>query len=62
MKVAVVGTGLMGMGIAQVFATHGDEVLMCIVTGKDPEGKKAKFAKGFTRLVQKGKMTQEEVD
>ena len=29
---------------------------------KDPEGKKAKFAKGFTRLVQKGKMTQEEVD
>ena len=62
MKVAVVGTGLMGMGIAQVFATHGDEVMMCIVTGKDPEGKKAKFAKGFTRLVQKGKMTQEEVD
>ena len=62
MKVAVVGTGLMGMGIAQVFAEHGDQVMMCIVTGKDPEGKKARFAKAFARPVQKGKMTQEQAD
>ncbi len=62
MKVAVVGTGLMGMGIAQVFATHGDQVFMCIVTGKDPEGKRAKFLKGFDRLIKRGKMTQEQVD
>jgi len=62
MKVAVVGTGLMGMGIAQVFATHGDEVLMCIVTGKDPEGKKAKFNKGIQKLADRGKITQERCD
>ena len=62
MKVAVVGTGTMGMGIAQVFATHGHEVALCIVTGKDPAGKKARFEKGIQRLVTKGKITQERCD
>ena len=62
MKVAVVGTGLMGMGVAQVFAEHGDDVAMCIVTGKDPEGKKAKFEKSIARLVKRGKITQERMD
>ena len=62
MKVAVVGTGTMGMGIAQVFATHGDEVAMCIVTGKDPEGKRARFNKGIQRMADKGKITQERCD
>lgn len=62
MKVAVVGTGLMGMGIAQVFAAHGDQVAMCIVTGKDPEKKQAKFSKNIQKLVAKGKMTQESCD
>ena len=59
MKVAIVGTGTMGMGIAQVFATHNDDVAMCIVTGKDPEGKRAKFNKGIQKLADKGKITQE---
>ncbi len=62
MKVAIVGTGLMGMGIAQVFAEHGDDVLMCIVTGKNPEGKREKFAKNIQRLVDRGKITQEHAD
>ncbi|MGP1349472.1 MAG: 3-hydroxyacyl-CoA dehydrogenase family protein [Stomatobaculum sp.] len=62
MKVAVVGTGLMGMGIAQVFAGHGDEVAMCIVTGKNPERKQAKFVKNIQKLADRGKMTQEECD
>ena len=62
MKVAVVGTGLMGMGVAQVFAEHGDDVKMCIVTGKDPEGKKAKFENSIARLVKRGKITQERMD
>ena len=62
MKVAVVGTGLMGMGIAQIFAGHGDDVAMCIVTGKDPEGKAAKFRKTYDRLIRKGRMTQEAAD
>jgi len=52
----------MGMGIAQVFATHGDEVALCIVTGKDPEGKRARFNKGIQRLADKGKITQERCD
>lgn len=62
MKVAVIGTGLMGMGIAQVFAAHNDEVAMCIVTGKDPEGKKAKFEKAIRKLSAKGKITEERAD
>ena len=62
MKVAVIGTGLMGMGIAQVFASHGHNVAMCIVTGKDPEGKRAKFVKPIQKLVNKGRMSQEEAD
>jgi 3-hydroxybutyryl-CoA dehydrogenase len=52
----------MGMGIAQVFATHNDDVAMCIVTGKDPEGKRAKFNKGIQKLADKGKITQERAD
>ncbi|MBQ5754080.1 MAG: 3-hydroxybutyryl-CoA dehydrogenase [Oscillospiraceae bacterium] len=62
MKVAVVGSGTMGMGIAQVFATHGDEVALCIVTGSDPAKKKARFDKGIQRLADKGKITQERCD
>ena len=62
MKVAIVGTGTMGMGIAQVFATHNDDVAMCIGTGKDPEGKRAKFNKGIQKLADKGKITQERAD
>ena len=62
MKVAVVGTGLMGMGVAQVFATHGDDVAMCIVTGKDPEGKRAKFNRNIQKLAARGKITQERCD
>ena len=62
MKVAVIGTGTMGMGIGQVFAEHGDDVRMCIVTGKDPAGKQAKFNKGVQRLADKGKITQERCD
>ncbi len=52
----------MGMGIAQVFAEHGDDVQMCIVTGKDPGSKKAKFAKNIQRLADRGKITQEHAD
>ena len=62
MKVAVIGTGTMGMGIGQVFAEHGDDVRMCIVTGKDPAGKQAKFNKSVQRLADKGKITQERCD
>ncbi len=62
MKVAVVGTGTMGMGIGQVFAQAGDTVAMCIVTGSDPAPKTEKFNKSIQRLVDKGKMEQAKCD
>lgn len=62
MKIAVVGTGTMGMGIGQVFATAGDEVAMCIVTGSPAEPKMEKFKKSIQRLVDKGKMEQATCD
>lgn len=62
MKVAIIGTGLMGMGIAQVFATHGDSVSMCVVTGSNYEKKEAKFRSNIQRLVNKGKLSQEACD
>ena len=62
MKVAIIGTGLMGMGIAQVFATHGDSVSMCVVTGSNYEKKEAKFRSNVQRLVSKGKLSQEACD
>ena len=52
----------MGMGIGQVFAQHGDEVAMCIVTGKDPAPKKERFDKNIQKLADKEKITQEEAD
>ena len=44
MKVAVIGAGTMGSGIAQVFAVHGDyEVILCDI--------KTEFCeKGFAKL------------
>lgn len=62
MKVAVVGTGTMGMGIGQVFAMAGDDVAMCIVTGSPAEPKKAKFDKTIAKLVEKGKIDQAKCD
>lgn len=62
MKVAVIGTGLMGMGIAQVFASHGDEVAMCVVTGTNYDKKRAKFSGTIQKLVTKGKISQERCD
>ena len=63
MKVGVIGAGTMGQGIAKAFAmTEGYEVALCDIKQEWAEGGKEKIAKGYAKLVAKGKMTQEAVD
>jgi len=63
MKVGVIGAGTMGQGIAKAFAqVEGYEVALCDIKQEWAEGGKDKIAKGYARLVEKGKMTQEKVD
>ncbi|MEA4816235.1 MAG: 3-hydroxyacyl-CoA dehydrogenase NAD-binding domain-containing protein [Lachnospiraceae bacterium] len=66
MKVGVIGSGVMGRGIAQLFAqTEGYEVVICEPVVKDilEYGKiKALFEKPIGKLVEKGKITQEDFD
>ena len=63
MKVGIIGAGAMGQGIAKAFAqTEGYEVALCDVKQEWAEGGKDKIAKGYAKLVEKGKMTQEAAD
>ena len=63
MKVGVIGAGTMGQGIAKAFAqVEGYEVALCDIKQEWADGGKAKIQKGYARLVEKGKMTQETVD
>ena len=63
MKVGEIGAGTMGQGIAKAFAqTEGYEVALCDIKQEWADGGKDKIAKGYARLVEKGKMTQEKVD
>ena len=63
MKVGIIGAGTMGQGIAKAFAmVDGYEVALCDIKQEWAEGGKDKIAKGYARLVEKGKMTQEKVD
>ena len=63
MKVGIIGAGAMGQGIAKAFAqTEGYEVALCDVKKEWAEGGKDKIAKGYAKLVEKGKMTQEAAD
>lgn len=62
MKVGVIGAGTMGQGIAKAFAQSGWEVALCDIKQEWADGGKAKIAKGYERLVSKGKLDQAEVD
>ena len=63
MKVGIIGAGAMGQGIAKAFAqTEGYEVALCDVKQEWADGGKDKIAKGYAKLVEKGKMTQEAAD
>ena len=62
MKVGVIGAGTMGQGIAKAFAqVDGYTVALCDIKQEWAEGGKDKIAKGYARLVEKGKMTQEAI-
>lgn len=63
MKVGIIGAGTMGQGIAKAFAqVEGYTVALCDIKQEWAEGGKEKIAKGYARLVSKGKMSQEKVD
>ena len=62
MKVGVIGAGTMGQGIAKAFAQSGWEAALCDIKQEWADGGKAKIAKGYERLVSKGKLDQAEVD
>lgn len=60
--VAVIGAGQMGRGIAQVFATAGKNVLVYDISQAIVDASKANLEKGLSKLVAKGKTTQEAAD
>lgn len=63
MKVGIIGAGTMGSGIAQAFAqTEGYEVCLCDINEEFAANGKNKIAKGFSKRVEKGKMSQEDAD
>ncbi|WP_404415404.1 3-hydroxyacyl-CoA dehydrogenase PaaH [Marinospirillum sp.] len=61
-KIAVVGAGAMGSGIAQVAAQAGHEVFLFDQSAEAVEKGKAGIAKQLQRRVDKGKMQQADAD
>ena len=61
-KVAVIGGGQMGRGIAQVFATAGKDVVIYDIKQEFVDGAKANLQKGLDKMVAKGKMEQARAD
>jgi 3-hydroxybutyryl-CoA dehydrogenase len=63
MKVGVIGSGTMGAGIAQVFAsTEGYEVVVSSAREGVVSGSKKKIEGSLSGLVKKGKIAQEQAD
>ena len=64
MKVAVIGAGTMGRGIAQAFAQCADveTVYLCDIKQEFADGGKAKVKAALDKRVAKGKMAQEDAD
>ncbi len=63
MKIAVIGAGTMGSGIAQAFAqVEGYQVMLCDINEEYAANGKNKIAKGFEKRIARGKMEQAEAD
>ena len=62
LKVAVIGAGTMGNGIAQTFATFGHSVNLIEVAQDGLDRGLATVRKSLDRFVKKEKMTQEQTD
>lgn len=61
-KPFVVGSGIMGAGIGQLCAQRGYEVTVSDVSEDVVEKARAKVVKGLERRIEKGKITQEDMD
>jgi 3-hydroxybutyryl-CoA dehydrogenase len=61
-KVAVIGAGTMGNGIAQVFATAGHQVTMIDVSAQALDKGLATIRTSLGRMVKKGSLTQDAAD
>ena len=59
-KISIIGAGTMGTDIAQVFAKKGFTVVVRDITDEIIGKSAAKLEKTVTRLVDKGKLTEEE--
>jgi 3-hydroxybutyryl-CoA dehydrogenase len=63
MKVAIIGAGTMGSGIAQVFAAHGGyDVDLCDITTEFADKGKQNIQKNLAKLVAREKLTQADMD
>jgi 3-hydroxybutyryl-CoA dehydrogenase len=64
MKVAVIGAGTMGRGIAQAFAQcdQVEKVYLCDIKQEFADNGKAMVKKSFDKRIAKGKMAQEDAD
>lgn len=64
MKVAVIGAGTMGRGIAQAFAQcdEVEKVYLCDIKQEFADGGKANIQKAFDKRIAKGKMEQSAAD
>ena len=60
-KIAVVGAGTMGNGIAQVFAAHGYDVRLADVSQAALDKGLAAVASSLARLVKKGQLAEADV-
>jgi 3-hydroxybutyryl-CoA dehydrogenase len=61
-RIGVVGAGTMGHGIAQISAQSGYEVVLVDAAPEALERGRSQIAKGFERLVGKGKLSPEDRD
>lgn len=61
-KPFVVGAGIMGAGVGQLCAQQGYDVTVVDISDEIVEKAKGKVTAGLSRRVEKGKITQEEMD
>ncbi|MDE1767854.1 MAG: 3-hydroxyacyl-CoA dehydrogenase family protein [Candidatus Micrarchaeota archaeon] len=62
MKIAIIGAGTMGSGIAQVVITANHDAIMVSESAKSVAAGLERVKAGFEKAISKGKMTQEQRD
>ncbi|MDC0231203.1 3-hydroxyacyl-CoA dehydrogenase NAD-binding domain-containing protein [Aureispira] len=60
MKVGVLGAGSMGIGIAQIAATYGHQVILCDNSAAAIQRSMDKLVVIFQRLIKKGRMSEDD--